>query len=248
MIDIEKLENMPQRIGIMKAAKTSKEQRKALGRTSDHCINGCHPWTIATRVLTYFLGKSVDDAFSYYCKKVPPYQQKMFWDQFTPRRYWSNSRQWYIDENGLVQNDNLNQYRGPYHIYSHDYKAVWVLVEQVSKRQLRYMDITYDSIYQIPYSIRHLYEHRVVSGKKWTFESKNDPRYQKHYQEKLKAERKRRREERKAKEAKVYIMHTEAELHRRKLARITSRVIFELAKDGLHSLISWKLFPEIRSV
>ena len=52
---------------------------------------------IKDRILHHYIGKSFDDAFSYYCTKVPAQYQKIFLEEFeTPFSRWS---EWSLDEN-----------------------------------------------------------------------------------------------------------------------------------------------------
>jgi len=52
---------------------------------------------IKDRILHHYIGKSFDDAFSYYCTKVPAQYQKLFLEEFeNPFSRWS---EWSLDEN-----------------------------------------------------------------------------------------------------------------------------------------------------
>lgn len=52
---------------------------------------------IKDRILHHYIGKSFDDAFSYYCTKVPAQYQKIFLKAFeTPFSRWN---EWSLDEN-----------------------------------------------------------------------------------------------------------------------------------------------------
>jgi len=63
-----------------------------------------HPLSMRTkyykakdRILHHYIGKSFDDAFSYYCKLVPKHYQHLFLEEFeTPFSRWSG---WSLDEN-----------------------------------------------------------------------------------------------------------------------------------------------------
>lgn len=65
-----------------------------------HPIEDSSPYKICDRVQQKFIGKSFDNAFSYFCKLVPKYQQKLFLEQFDKYYYWSY---WYINDNGNIQ-------------------------------------------------------------------------------------------------------------------------------------------------
>lgn len=227
-MDIEKMEDLPKRIGIYKALKASNHQRKSLGRTDFHNFRGKSPWSIVTRILTSYLGKSANDAFSHFCRLVPKYQQKMFWDRFVTRRYWFNNR-FYLDEYGNIQNDGINPYKGPYYLYSPDYKTNWFLRKDTPNKIARFLSKVVEERRDLPWRFFEFYEERAVSGIRYVFESKNDPRYQKHYQEQEKSRRKQRRIERAASESKEYCFFTKEELVERKEARMLSRLMFDIA-------------------
>lgn len=195
MIDIEKLENLPKRIGIIKDVKVNDIAGYSynVGTSSYPRVNGYYPWTIIDRILTHFYQKDVNEAFSHYCKQVPKFCQSNFWEQFEPRR--RRWRTWWLDENNCIQNDTLvPSYNGPYYIYSSDYKAEWKHKEtghlrsdftEVYVRVAKYTNHLVHYKYK-PWKTKGIgsyialpeeFELVKVSGYKLTFASKNDPRY-----------------------------------------------------------------------
>lgn len=113
------------------------------------------PSTIVSRIIEKYMGKSFNDAFSYYCKLVPRMYQKEFLEEFEPSRGTSSS--YITDKNGNIKDNPLNPwkgrykrrrnaYKGPYVINSHDFKTEWRHKETDHKRD----DFT--EVYeQIPY-------------------------------------------------------------------------------------------------
>ena len=54
-------------------------------------------YKIRDRILHHYIGKSFDDAFSYYCKLVPKHYQHLFLEEF--ERPFSRWNDWKLDEN-----------------------------------------------------------------------------------------------------------------------------------------------------
>lgn len=78
------------------------------------------PYHIKKRVLKKYLGKSVDDAFSHYCKLVKKEDQHIFLDEFRPRRWYSYS--YIVDSNKNIQYYSLYKPSKPF-IKSPDYEV-----------------------------------------------------------------------------------------------------------------------------
>ena len=47
--------------------------------------NDIYPWKRIQRILDHNIGKSFDKAYSYYCRRVPGYQQHLFLEEFTKK-------------------------------------------------------------------------------------------------------------------------------------------------------------------
>ncbi len=130
MIDIKKLDELPFKEG-RKAYLTRKHG--SLYNIFDYHENSrqkLNPWVLSERVISKFLGKSFDDAYSYYCKLIPNwdaiYFKKSFKEDFIEyaqmRRY-SNFAKYYIDEQGNIQKLESEIKRKPIYITSDDYKT-----------------------------------------------------------------------------------------------------------------------------
>jgi len=83
----------------------TKEERSDRGwrhrHSENHRVNDIWPWDRIDKLLKKYIGKPFDDAFSYYCKQVPKYQQHIFLEYFSPSHYrWRD--EYYIDDDGLI--------------------------------------------------------------------------------------------------------------------------------------------------
>lgn len=208
MINIAKLEELPKFIGMRK----------------DRCIhndyyrywrNGVHPWMIIKRTIKHFIGKSFNEAFSYYCKKVPKYHQHYFLEEFYRKKYWYQNKRYdcyYIDDEGLIQNAKIIE-KKIVKLYSNDYKVAWRLIDKPPKwHWLKIGEITFD---RPNYGFEHYYEQFIYSGKVIVFESKNDPRFQRYHQEKQQAWKRKSKEDKFARKNKAYSFLTKAEKERK---------------------------------
>jgi len=93
-------------LNLPEAGKVTKKERHEYwrsGRKSEyHPVNDMSPWKRIDKILKRYVGRPFDDAFSYYCKEVPKYQQHIFLDYFKPSFYrWREA--YYIDDDGLIQ-------------------------------------------------------------------------------------------------------------------------------------------------
>lgn len=64
-----------------------------------HRIDGRSLKSIIVNVCKKYLGMHINNAFSYYCKLVPKYQQKFFWDSLDRDYYYYP---YFIDENNII--------------------------------------------------------------------------------------------------------------------------------------------------
>lgn len=128
MVNIEKYDNLPFKEGMGNKYKTNWKSRDWWGYPRSrryHKVNGIWPSDRVRRIIKNNIGKSFADAFSYYCSKVPKYQQKYFLKEFEE----SNSNyyyydQYYVDDNGLIQIANSDYKRSKtISIISDDYKT-----------------------------------------------------------------------------------------------------------------------------
>lgn len=206
MVNIDKFRDAPKRLGMHRTREGIFYRRN--WRSDYHKVGDYHSYDIAKRILKKNYQKPFDKAFSYFCSIVPKYQQCQFLDLFNATRRWSFD-QWYIDENGLIQNYSYEKVKDKkvHKLYTADYMEGWV------------HKITGAVMYQRPsWTSEHKYNHVVLSGEILTFESKNDPRYKRIVAESNKIDRKNRRELRKMKSEKAYCMLTSKELEIRKEA------------------------------
>lgn len=123
MIDIEKLENLPQKQG-RKAFLVERYGNLYNLKKFDHpwyrSLKEDNQWCMAERVIQNNIGKSFDMAFSYFCKKYPIYWQSYFLKQFGLNR---NGYGYYIDEQGNIQENKYTKRKNLIYIQSDDYKT-----------------------------------------------------------------------------------------------------------------------------
>lgn len=167
------------------------------------------PVNIAERIIKKYMGKSFDDAFSEYCKKVKIHQQKDFLDLFKDRIW--NYADYMIDSEKRIQL-NPNRYqrkKRPIKFRSFDYKEGYyniVTKEIISK----------DNVWNQRYYLsNNNYIRVIVEGFERTFESKKDPEYQRLQAEKLKAEKRNKKLLKGEQKNRQYCFLTEKELKRK---------------------------------
>lgn len=149
-------------------------------RKSDyHKVDGYYPWKRIDRILENNIGKSFDGAFSYYCRKSPKYQQKLF--EETINRNWSRrwGKDYIVDENGLIQGnpDRHKKYSWntpPYKIQSWDcvYDYGWYSDNNEKAEGV----ILYDIRFTLKENTKYKWKKVILQGKEYEFESK-DYRY-----------------------------------------------------------------------
>jgi len=191
---IEDLDLLPSRESMCKN-KFLKERRRNYYQGDYHKTGDYYPYTILKRILSKFVGKSVNDAFSKYCEIVPKYQQKFFWEEFLPKR-WMTVRKYYIDENNLIQS-TIKPKRKSYEIRSFDIKYGWKHIKtgEVVPRRYHYTDN---------------YEYGVIEGILYKFQYKNYL-YYRCFNEELSKKRKVLREQKKKQQQKQYSFITNLE-------------------------------------
>lgn len=196
------------------------------------------PWTIAHRLINHNIGKPFAKAFSDYCNKVEFQDQDRFLKEFTPvfRRYHNIHNDYYIDDNGLIQRtESIDNYRGPYHFQSDDYKTELrhkvtghkmddfkEVKEKVGfyTTKLLYFEYGAIELNKKPLHLRYkaqksdFYE-IITMGWRQEVASKNDPRYQRHYYEKQDKSKKSAREGSRKKKEIQYNFLTKSELERK---------------------------------
>lgn len=191
---IEDLDLLPSRES-MRKDKFLKAYRRNYRGGDYHKTGDYYPYTVLKRILSKFVGKSVNDAFSKYCEIVPKYQQKFFWKEFLPKRWMKVSR-YYIDENNLIQS-NIKPKRKSYEVRSFNIKYGWrdIKTGEIVTRYSHYNDgQTYD----------------VIEGTLYKFQHKNYL-YYRCFNEELSKKRKVLREEKKKQQQKQYSFVTNLE-------------------------------------
>lgn len=122
--DFDKLNDLPSKITGRKLSKlTHSWENYKMGNTHD--TNGISVYDRAQRIIKAFVNKSANDAFSYFVKQVPKYQQFVFWDTLDynyPQRRYINQNYYYSDENGIIRFHNGRK-KKIYSIQSKDYKT-----------------------------------------------------------------------------------------------------------------------------
>lgn len=207
-MDLEKLDQLPKR-----------ESRKAyLTRKYKNMYNlqkFDHPWYVSDKadstyfikhlVLKKYLGRSFDDAFSEYCKKVPIYKQSDFLEEFTNRKWRSNAN-YLVDESGNIQFNpdgfiiTFQKYKERYRnkpviFTSIDYKTGYI-----NRKTKEIVDKNDSFVKFFPSNYKEI----IISGYKREFESKKDPEYIRLKAEKRKQEKLLRKLNKKYRKQKEY--------------------------------------------
>ena len=179
------MRELPSRIGLKKHRSVIHDFWYNSRGGDAHKVNGEYPWKIAERIIENNIGKSFDKAFSYFCTKVPKYQQRFFLKEFDEKLGWRGSHynDYYIDENGLIQTHrDFNKYKGPYTFTSIDatfekrHKVTGKKAPEYAWWRKDYKESDYVTV--------------MVTGWSKTFESKRNPEYKRLVNEKFKANHK----------------------------------------------------------
>ncbi len=185
--EYEDLISLPSRVTNSLFQEFNKEHRYHLewryGRGTWHKVGDYGPWKIAERVIENNIGKPFDDAFSYYCKLVPIYQQDAFLEEFRPSRYGFTYKDYIVDGEGLIQrNRDRNKYKGPYTFYSSDFKSEkrHIITGKVKEEYYPWFHKRKNK------DEDHMYVDVVISGFSETFESRKDRRFRRLKAEKYK--------------------------------------------------------------
>ena len=147
------------------------------GNDDYHSVDGIYPSTRICRIAEKFVGKSANEAFSIYCKQVPKYQQKFFWEQIVPNTIINRRYSWhtfFVDEDGNIQkNDRRWKTKKSVTYYSDDYKTeLRHKVTGKKKPEYWWLWKKYSK-----YGKEEDYVPTVVSGYAIEFESKKDRTY-----------------------------------------------------------------------
>ena len=190
---------------------------------NNHLVEGNSAWFHVNRVLKNSIGKPFDEVFSNFCKKFPKSYQGPFLKEFEDYEFYRNRHMrpidvWYVDDDRLIRiNRDLNEYKGPYIIYSDDYKTEWFKKLTGEKLNDRWGPNWVD---------RDLYEKRRVAGTTWEFPSRRSPGFKKRTAIKQSRRRKSRRESSLAQANKAYSFLTKDEQ-----AKIDGRELDIISRD-----------------
>ena len=141
-----------------------------------HKVGDYWPYEIIERLLDNNIGKSFDSTFSYYCKQVPKYQQHLFLEKLLEfNRGYRYRPDFYVDNIGNIQRYDYNK-------------------KKIIKINLIPDVIAFDYYSKYDHKIVRVYERPnywvdfklvVEKDNAIYFESKNDRRYQRIIQEKI---------------------------------------------------------------
>jgi hypothetical protein len=162
-------------------------------------------WGFINLLLTNSIGKPFDVVFSKFCHEAPVQYQQDFLDEFVPQ-YKSQTSDYYIDENGLIQEsehviqrriERREERKRPYIRRSHDWQGGYINKITGSIISLRDARWYYSDSY-----LKENHKYGMISGSEWKVQkgSAEDKRYyyedKTKYKAKLKAERTARKEKR----------------------------------------------------
>lgn len=136
------------------------------------------PWKRAEWILKKNIGKSFDDAFSYYCTFVEKHEQRYFLREFQPR-YW-HTPDYIIDNQKRIQvnPDRYKRKKKPIVFRSFDYKEGYYHIPTKTMRESVHWTEMNDNYIRV-----------IIQGFERTFKNKKDPEYKKLMAEKAKAEK-----------------------------------------------------------
>lgn len=147
-----------------------------------------HPYKIAKRVLSHYIGKHIDLAFSHFCKVVKPYHyRKYFWQHIAEKHLRKNARYFgfSITDDGIVV--LISRLKSPkvYKIKSPDFRVGYL--DKKTGKVLLHEDIPFYLLYpDEKYTRSDRFEYGYIySGSIQTFEKK-DYRYKRALKEKRK--------------------------------------------------------------
>lgn len=210
-MDLEKLENLPKREGMYSKKLDHWERNRRCFK-----IDGTSIYKFTNRVIENYIGKSFDDAFSYFCKKVPKHLQYMFLDKFDPHyKRWNRFTEFILDENKIIiQNPEYLKWYENYHkstpvmFYSYDYETAYMhrgTKEVISK-----------SVYSNKYWYCKSDVEIIISGYEREFPSKQDKTYKRLMTEKTRLKKLQYRRYEKYMKQKAYSFMTRDEVKKKK--------------------------------
>ena len=185
MINTEKLQNLPNKLSMKFSEKSHNKKIKYWGEY--RYKPKYNPWKICKKILENNIGKSFSLAFSYYCKFVSKHEQYIFLEEFeSNKRTWKYWGCYYIDEfNNIQYQNNYNKTKKKIILYSNDYKTE-LRHKVTGKKHPEYIWLYKD------YN-KDDYVLYIISGDKYIFETKKDPKYKRLFNDQLKQSRKKDR-------------------------------------------------------
>lgn len=188
---------------------------------------------IVRHVIKKFMGKSFDDAFSYYCKKVRKDDQRLFMEKFNETAHHNYQSDYIIDNNGNIQ-ENPDKFKWPkkeISVKSDDYSIRYRLkienltFNQISRTPKDISESDYSNFYTYGHYIPYLtkkygvtkddYEPYISSGSIKIYESRHDREYIRLTRERIKASKRKSRTLEKQLKSREYSFLTKEELQRK---------------------------------
>lgn len=217
--DLTELQNLPKHLSKLEREKRNWYTAKG---SSFHKVGDYSPWTIVNRIIKAYVDKPFNDAFSYYCTKVPKYQQYRFLERFE-----NKFSRWYddyeIDDDGIIRKVKKDTPKLLHRFYSEDYESAWKnritghIISEDDYNRLR--NGYYWWMYRKHTPKVNLAEYDLVTIKGWVKEFSNtgDPEFRRLHSERKKRRGKIDRLDKKEKEKITYSFLTKAERARKKL-------------------------------
>lgn len=159
-------------------------------------------WKWFYKFIEYYVGKHIDEFYANYRYKlkgiINDYRTKYNYilDEFKDSRF-----SCYYLENGIIKKKKIKP--KIYYIKSIDYKEIWTSTK---------INLIFNSYYDIPYSIRDKYKLKIVSGKVYKFNSKNNPLYKKIIIDKKKIHDQKKKKELELRKLKTYSFISKKEM------------------------------------
>lgn len=215
--DLKKLQDLPHKEGIY-SSRLSKYRWNSR-HSIVHKVGDYYPWTIVTRIIEAYVDKPFNDAFSYYCTKVPKYQQYKFLEQFEEKyRRWYNDYE--VDNDGIIRKVKRDKYVIKYIFYSDDYVSGWkhkTTGHTLTSEEYRRLADNWGWWRRKPKPDMSQYELVVLQGWKKEFKSPADHEYIRLKTEQQKRKAKADRLLKKEREKRSYSFLTKEEKEKKKL-------------------------------
>lgn len=188
------------------------------------------PYVKRDRVIKKFLGKSFDDAFSYYCTLVPKYRQGLFLEAFEINHNWYTN--YIVDKNRCIKvnpKKPVSQSK-PAVIYSGDFKVGYRLIEYYQNSLRTWIsklpkELTVEQYYDLSHpdnlitrrtgALQKFYKSFIIEGTKTVYKNKHDRKYIRLTREKIINSKRESKKLQKARDVRIFSFLTEDELQKR---------------------------------